>query len=79
MVFIFMREWRGALLSGAPVSLSTPQTSCCHFIRGTFLERCFMSNRSWELTYNGGHVKQSWVLEVDLYNTQGMGKNATFD
>lgn len=80
MVLIFMHEWSGALLSGAPVSLCTPQTSCCHFIRGTFLHKCFISNQSWELTHNGGHVKQSWVLKVDLYNRQGMEKkNATFN
>lgn len=46
MVLIFMHECGCALLSGAPVILCTLQMSCCQFIGGTLLQKCFISYES---------------------------------
>lgn len=46
MVLIFMHECIGALLSGVPVIFCTLQMSCCQFIGGTLLQKCFISDES---------------------------------
>ena len=49
MVLIFMLECVGTLLSRAPVIRCTLQMFCCHFIRGTLLQKCFINDESMGL------------------------------